>query len=65
MDFMETKQYKYQPKYKNLGKTKVIRIPEKTYNKIEKIVEYLDIVAEKESVDKILDAFIDFLYKRV
>jgi hypothetical protein len=48
----ETKQYKYQPKYKNLGKTKVMRVPEKTYNKIEKIIEYLDIVAEKESVDK-------------
>lgn len=61
----ETKQYKYQPKYKNLGKTKVMRIPEKTYNKIETIIEYLDIVAEKEPVDKILDAFIDFLYKRV
>lgn len=42
-----------------------MRIPEKTYNKIETIIEYLDIVAEKEPVDKILDAFIDFLYKRV
>ena len=46
-------------------KTKKMEVPEKIYNKIEKIVEYLDIVAEKESVDKILDAFIDFLYKRV
>lgn len=46
-------------------KTKNMEVPEKIYNKIEKIIEYLDAVAEKESVDKILDAFIDFLYKRV
>lgn len=65
MDFMK---YKYKPKYKHLGKTKVIRIPENVYNEIKTIINLLEIIAENKSikeVNSLLNAIIDFLNKRL
>ena len=59
--------YKYQPKYKNLGKTKVIRIPENVYNQIKTIINLLEIIAENKSikeVNSLLNGIINFLNKK-
>jgi hypothetical protein len=65
MGFMK---YKYQSKYKNLGKTKVIRIPENIYIPIKTIIDCLEIIAEKKSIKEVhtlLNGIIDFLNKKL
>lgn len=58
--------YTYKTKYENLGKTKVVRVPEEIYPQIKIIIDSLEIIAGKKSIKQVhnlLKGIIDILNK--